>query len=43
MCKELDVQFLSISHIPEQQEGSDKIFNFSIKKGVTQIKEEQHV
>jgi ABC-type nitrate/sulfonate/bicarbonate transport system ATPase subunit len=36
---ELDLQVLMISHIPEQQEGADKVFYLTNKKGVTEVKE----
>jgi len=40
IAHELGLQILMISHIPEQQEGSDKVFRLSMdKKGVTKTEE----
>ena len=37
ISKELGLQMLMISHIPEQQRGSDRVFRFTLKQGVTQV------
>ena len=37
ISKELELQMLMISHIPEQQRGSDRVFRFTLKKGITQV------
>jgi hypothetical protein len=34
---EIGIQIIMISHIPQQQQGSDKVFNFSLKRGKTQV------
>jgi hypothetical protein len=33
----LKIQILMVSHIPEQQEGADKVFQFILKNGVTEV------
>lgn len=39
VAQQLGLQVLCISHIPEQQEGADKVFKLSLdKKGVTQVR-----
>lgn len=38
LARQLDIQILMVSHIPEQQAGADKVFRFSRENGQTYIK-----